>query len=711
MCCHDTIVTSVKPIGITLELFKIYQKQMNMRFFTLSILLFYFTQSLHSQSSIVLNEDNKLFYIGQFCETKANEPQNVTIDKIIHDTTFSPNKSEHILLGGKRAKNIWIKFSVENSKIDYPYLELSFPLIDKATLYTLEDNKVVSRQESGQNQPFDSRLLHTNSLIFNLKKAEARPVTYYLNLQVKWICNVKPQIGTYKSILKAHHYHDLLQGFFFGLLLVLILYNFFIYLKLKDSVYLYYSLYLLCGSGFILRHEGLTVEFLFNSNPSLNDYSLILPPLAGFFGMLFSIKFLNTKKELPVIDKILKASLIFFAISLALVFIGYFELSLVASHTITPFSSTIIIFAAIIIWRRGDTTAKYYLLGWAFLTIGLTIFLCENSGFIPPSIFTEYALHAGVSMEAIVLSYAIAHKFGMIKEEQNRIQQDMIKMFKHNQDLINHQNRLLEQKVEERTQALQEALEEVNDKEEKLQEYAYRLENSNRELMEFAHIASHDLKAPIRGILSFAQLFERRNKDKFDKTDLEYFNYIKSNAIQSSRLIEDLLNYSKVDKNLGEPTDVDINECISIAEMNLQTIIREKNAIISYENLPILRGHTSLIIQLFQNLINNGIKYNKSLKPTIKISVKPNERNECVFSISDNGIGIAAENQDKIFAMFRRLHSQSEYEGTGIGLSFCTRIVETYGGKIWVESTPDIGSTFYFTLPKAKKNIIELAAA
>jgi light-regulated signal transduction histidine kinase (bacteriophytochrome) len=269
---------------------------------------------------------------------------------------------------------------------------------------------------------------------------------------------------------------------------------------------------------------------------------------------------------------------------------------------------------------------------------------------------------------------------------------------------------LLEQKVQERTLELQNALKEVNDKEEKLQEYAYRLENSNRELTEFAHIASHDLKAPLRSIMSFAQLFERRNINKFDDTDREYFNFIKSNATQSARLIEDLLNYSKIDKNLGEPVAVDINKCIFIAEMNMQSLLREKNAVIQYENLPILRGHTSLITQLFQNLINNGIKYNKSAQPCIKIGLQRNERNECVFSVSDNGIGIAAENFDKVFAMFRRLHTQTEYDGTGIGLSFCTRIVETYGGKIWLESEIEKGTTFYFTLPKAKMPIMEIAA-
>lgn len=666
---------------------------------------------LVSQNPIILSQDDTLFYIEAQCSIKINEPQSVTIDKILNDTTFQYTPNEHIILGGKKPKNIWLKFSVTNTSIDNAYLELMFPLIDKAELYTVDNNnEIIDIQQSGQNKPYEERALHTNTIAFNLKKSDKIQYTYYLRLNARWICNIKPRIGTYKSILKAHHYSDLLQGVFLGIIFFLILYNFFVYLKLKDNVYLFYSLYLFCGSVFVVRHQGLTVEFIFPAFPHLNDYTLILPSLAGVFGMLFTMRFLNTKKELPLIHKALIVSVALYSLSGIVVLFNFFEWSLLSAHLIMPFSTTIVVTSAIMTWRKGDATAKYYLLGWLILTICLAIFLLENSGIIHHNSFSEYALHLGIGLEAIILSYAIAHKFGLIKEQQEETQINMLEMFRLSQEMIQQQNRLLEQKVEERTQELQKVIEKVQIKEDELKEYAQQLENSNKELTEFAHIASHDLKAPLRSILSFAQLFERRNKDKFDETDREYFNYIKSNAAQSAKLIEDLLNYSKIDKNLGEPISVDINKCLVVAEMNIQSLIREKNAVIHYDNLPILRGHTSLITHLFQNLINNGIKYNKNAQPTIHINVQKNEKDECVFSVSDNGIGIAPENHEKIFAMFRRLHAQTEYDGTGIGLSFCTRIVETYGGKIWLESEIGKGTTFYFTLPKAKMTPLEMAA-
>ena len=200
---------------------------MTMRFFTLILLLSVTVKTAHSQSLIHLNPKDTLFFIGAQCQIKSNQPQAVTIEEIMKDSTFSLNKSEHVLLGGAKPKNIWLKFTVDNQKNNRIFLELMFPLVDRATLYTVENNQVIEVQESGQNQPFEVRTLHTNTLTFNLKKSESAIITYYLNVNVKWVCNIKPRIGTYNSIIRAHHYSDLMHGIFFGVIMVLILYNFF----------------------------------------------------------------------------------------------------------------------------------------------------------------------------------------------------------------------------------------------------------------------------------------------------------------------------------------------------------------------------------------------------------------------------------------------------------------------------------------------------
>ncbi len=359
-----------------------------------------------------------------------------------------------------------------------------------------------------------------------------------------------------------------------------------------------------------------------------------------------------------------------------------------------PLGAFTVVIGAIMRWRQSHSTALIYLLGWFVLTTGLIIYLLEDKGILPYNDWTAYALHLGIGLEAIILSFAVAHHFSSMKKDKDEALQKMYDTLAYNKILIDERYKVLEAKVEERTSAL-------NASSTKLQEYALQLEKSNKELTEFAHIASHDLKAPLRGIVSFAQLFERKNKTKFDNLDFEYFNFIKTNASQSVRLIDDLLNYAKIDKNLGDPVEVDLAYSVEVATMNLRAIIEDKNAEIICNNLPTLMGHSSLFSQLLQNLIGNGLKYNKSPKPIIQIGMTQSDNNDRIFWVKDNGIGIAPEHQPKVFAMFHRLHGQSEYDGTGIGLAFCSRIVEAYGGQIWLESEVGIGSTFFFTLPKA----------
>ena len=285
--------------------------------------------------------------------------------------------------------------------------------------------------------------------------------------------------------------------------------------------------------------------------------------------------------------------------------------------------------------------------------------------------------------------------------------------------LINYLKKVLAQEEKAKKYLSEAYLEktEINEKlqenEQQLKHYAQELEQSNQELVDFANIASHDLKAPVRGILSFVQLYEKRNKDKFDERDKEYFEFIKTNARQSLQLIEGLLNYSKVDKNIGNSIEMDVETAVKTAQNNLLSIIYERNAVIEMGALPCIEAHPLLVMQLFQNLINNGIKYNQSTQPFVYISARYTENEGYIYSVKDNGIGIAERHQQDVFAMFRRLHGAGEYEGSGIGLAFCKRIVQTYEGKMWLESELGLGSTFFFTLPKAavvsKKAVLEMA--
>jgi light-regulated signal transduction histidine kinase (bacteriophytochrome)/HAMP domain-containing protein len=239
-----------------------------------------------------------------------------------------------------------------------------------------------------------------------------------------------------------------------------------------------------------------------------------------------------------------------------------------------------------------------------------------------------------------------------------------------------------------------------------LEQMVTELERSNRELRQFAYVASHDLQEPLRMVASYAELLGARYRGKLDDKADQYISYAVDGAHRIQQLIQDLLEYSRIDTRSGDLGQIDCNNILREALINMGSTIKESNADITNDNLPTIIGDHSQMAQVFQNLIGNAIKFRNEREPRVHVSTKE-EKNEWVFSIQDNGIGIEPEYLERIFVVFQRLHSQSEYSGTGIGLAICKKIVERHGGRIWVESEPGRGSTFSFTIPKREMAKLE----
>jgi len=259
-------------------------------------------------------------------------------------------------------------------------------------------------------------------------------------------------------------------------------------------------------------------------------------------------------------------------------------------------------------------------------------------------------------------------------------------------------NRSLEKRVEERTKELREEINERKRVEERLKETLMELERSNAELQQFAYVASHDLQEPLRMVASYVQLLGRRYKDKLDEHADEFIDYAVDGANRMQRLINALLDYSRVGTRgkALEPTDCEA--AFEKALANLQAAVMECGATVDHDPLPTVMADDVQLTQLFQNLIGNAIKFQNEKPPHVHVAAEQ-KGDEWVISVRDNGIGIEPDYVERIFLIFQRLHSRSEFAGTGIGLAICKKIVERHGGRIWVESQPGKGSTFYFTIP------------
>ncbi len=297
-------------------------------------------------------------------------------------------------------------------------------------------------------------------------------------------------------------------------------------------------------------------------------------------------------------------------------------------------------------------------------------------------IWTATAIFFGVLLIMIINRYRVQKRSNDLLSEKNKEIFQKNSELQHVNGLLNTTNHLLE------------------DKNNQIKHQNKRLAESNEDLRNFATVASHDLKEPLRMINAYTNILNKNYKKLFDESANEFMGYILDGVSRMEGLLNGLLDYSRVSISEENNKKLNTQDIVDLALGNLKFSIDDKKATvkINAKKLPQIKGNHVQLIQLFQNLIGNGIKFQGKANPEITLDCRKKGA-FFLFTVKDNGIGIKEADKEKIFEMFRRLHSKEEYEGTGIGLATCKKIVERHGGEIWVESEPGHGSTFFFTLP------------
>jgi PAS domain S-box-containing protein len=240
--------------------------------------------------------------------------------------------------------------------------------------------------------------------------------------------------------------------------------------------------------------------------------------------------------------------------------------------------------------------------------------------------------------------------------------------------------------------------------EEDLLKKVRELKHCNDELQQFAYVASHDLQEPLRMVASYTQLLAKRYQGRLDSDADEFIAYAVDGCKRMQQLVEDLLIYSRVGTNAAVLHEISSENTLREALTNLRATMKESGAVVTHDALPTITADDTRLAQVFLNLVGNAIKYRGAEVPQVHVSARKSGSKEWIFSVRDNGLGIEPRYFERIFVLFQRLHGRNEFKGTGIGLAICKKIVERAGGRIWVESEPQKGSTFYFSVPEGGKN-------
>jgi PAS domain S-box-containing protein len=292
---------------------------------------------------------------------------------------------------------------------------------------------------------------------------------------------------------------------------------------------------------------------------------------------------------------------------------------------------------------------------------------------------------------------------GMAMTQDITVQKQAEKALKNSRDVLEASVKKRTKELTAANAALREEISQRLQTQAKLEQLATELKRSNQELEQFAYVASHDLQEPLRAIGGYTQLLMQEYQERLDESATEYMSYIVDGSTRMQQLIQDLLAYSRVGSCSQEFAPTDCNAVVEQAIANLQVAIAESKAIITHDFLPTAIADKTLLMQVFQNLIGNAIKFCRQQSPQVHIAAEL-RNNEWLFWVRDNGIGIKPQYLERIFVIFKRLHTRREFSGTGIGLAICKKIVERHQGRIWAESQLGTGTTFYFTIPNRPSN-------
>ncbi len=680
-----------------------------------------------AQSPVVFSGPNVI--IGKSVSILEDSKESLDLQTVSKSGNFVPSAIETPNLQLSKSA-FWLKFSIRNeSSSDHLMLALEYPTLTTCDFYYPEDGHYAVQKLSDTSN-FSKRKYQHQDFLFDFKLPKDSTATYYLRVKSSEEMVLPLIVGTpahvAESLLKA----NILWGIFMGLIIVMVAYNFFIYLFTRDRSYIFYVLYVTFIGLTQTTLSGYTYRFLFPGAPALFHKGIIIfPALAGITAMLFVKTFLDTWHRTPKLNRLFPIPMFLYSVAIVLRLAGVDQLSY-RMIDISALATTVLIYAvAVKISIQGYRPARYFLIAWTIFFAGIIMFTLRNLGVLPYNAFTNYTMESGIAFEVTLLSIALADSINVLKKEKELSQAEALRAAQENERIIREQNVLLEVRVKERTSELNTALEDLKQAQTQLIE-----SEKMASLGQLTAGIAHEINNPINFVTSNVSPLRRDIKMIFDamnfiegvalsdtstsdkKAQLEEYkedqeldylqteithllNGIYNGASRTAEIVKGLRIFSRLDED--DLKRANLNEGIESSMIILNNQLGKINVVRHYGEIPLVECYPGKLNQVFLNILSNGIyavhkQFGEQSGGEITITTSA-ENDNVQISMKDNGIGIDEETIKKIFDPF--FTTKDVGEGTGLGMSIAYNTIKKHNGSIRVKSLPGSGAEFIITLP------------
>ncbi len=680
--------------------------------------------------------------IGKYSETFEDTSGRMTIEQVRAATGFVQSKDDVPHFG--ITKSIcWLRFDIENETHDPRVnLTLQYSALDGVELYTLNADGSYTKEITGEYHPITLRKYPNQNFIFDLVIPHGEKRTYYIKIKSSEQILVPLTVGTYKETVEYLNVQDILTSIFFGIILVMIFYNLFVYFTVRDGSYLWYVFYILFVGLTQIGFQGFSYKYFWPGMPRLANQSIIFfPAITGILAIEFFKNFLQVKNYSKRIGWVLNALNIFYVVNCILSVTGNHQLAQQLLQPNAMLASLVIMGFSTYAIRKGNRSAGFFLVAWITFLVGIVVFIMKDVGVVPYNTFTNYILQIGAAVQVVVLSFALADKINIFRKEKEASQAEALEALQENERIIREQNVILEGKVNERTYELKLSNDELNKAMRELKEAESQLVESEKmaSLGQLTAGIAHEINNPInfvtsnvkplnRDVLMLIEAVnemeaivaeegtrEQKLKKIADyKNDID-FDYLKEEidqllsgigegASRTAEIVKGLRIFSRLDEDDLKKADINegLESTLVITNNLLNNSIKvEKH----YGNLPLIECYPGKLNQVFLNMISNAIyalkkKFNGADGGVLSITTYSDDQYLYV-KIGDNGIGMDENTKKRLFEPF--FTTKDVGEGTGLGLSISYNTINKHNGRIEVNSELGKGTDFILILPLIQK--------